>query len=176
MLKVKDGDLRSLSLLFEKYNFQLYKFFCRMTNSREGSEDLVQNVFYRIMKYRKQFKGHGKFIVWMYSIARNELADYYRIKSRMDRNENYPEEILDSDSKNFLENTIDNENLDMLQNILDNLEEDKKQLIVLHEFQSIKFKEIGEIMGISEVNARVKFFRTLQEIKEKFKKLDNIPA
>ncbi|MFC2106709.1 RNA polymerase sigma factor [Bacteroidota bacterium] len=176
MIKVKEGDIRRLGLLFEKYNLQLYRFFYRMTRNKESSEDLVQNVFYRIMKYRKQFKGNGKFVVWMYSIARNELSDFYRIKKKITYDEFAVEDNIVNHSKDFLENKIDEENLHQLNHALDRMNEDKKQLIVLHEFQALRFREIGEILGISEVNARVKYFRALQELKENFKIIESIPA
>ena len=51
MLKVKDGDLDRLGLLFERYKKPLFGFFYGMNKDAELSEDLVQNVFFRVLKY-----------------------------------------------------------------------------------------------------------------------------
>ena len=56
MLKVRDGDLGKLSFLFERYHRALFNFFLRSTGSRDLSEDLVQEVFLRILKYRHTFR------------------------------------------------------------------------------------------------------------------------
>jgi RNA polymerase sigma-70 factor (ECF subfamily) len=71
MLKVRDGDLDRLGLLFERYHRCLYRYFYRLTSQRQTSEDLVQEVFERMLKYRHTYTGKGKFLTWMYQIARN---------------------------------------------------------------------------------------------------------
>ena len=73
---VQAGDLEKIGLLFERYKQILFAYFYRNTNHIHTSEDLVQNVFLRIIKYRQRFKGYGKFTTWMYHIARNVYLDY----------------------------------------------------------------------------------------------------
>ena len=72
MLSVKNGDIHKLGLLFDKYSKGLYNYFRIQINDRANSEDLVQNVFYNILKYRHTFKNGADFKVWMYTVARNE--------------------------------------------------------------------------------------------------------
>ena len=83
MLQVKEGQLEKLGLLFERYNKSLYGFFYRLTLDREVSEDLVQNVFLRMMKYKHTYKGDGQFKTWMYHMARNLFSDHYRKNKKM---------------------------------------------------------------------------------------------
>ncbi len=78
MIKVRDGDLDRLGLLFERYKRPLYGFFYGLNKNSELSEDLVQNTFFRIMKYRHLFRGEGDFRTWMFHIARNVSHDHYR--------------------------------------------------------------------------------------------------
>ena len=59
MIKVKDGDLEKLGLLFERYKKPLFGFFYGMNRDADLCEDLVQNVFMRILKYRYLFRGEG---------------------------------------------------------------------------------------------------------------------
>ena len=79
MLKVKSGDVDRMGLLFERYHRPLFGFLYHMLGgSRASSEDLVQNVFYRMLKYRHTYTGEGEFRTWMYHLARNVLADHIR--------------------------------------------------------------------------------------------------
>ena len=78
MLKVKDGDIDKMGLLYERYHRQLFGFLFHMTRHKELSEDIVQNVFFRMLKYCKGFTGSGEFKTWMYHVVRNALHDHFR--------------------------------------------------------------------------------------------------
>lgn len=78
MTRVREGDLDKLGLLFERYKRPLYGFFYGLNRDQELSEDLVQNTFLRILKYRHLFRGDGDFKTWMFHIARNVSHDQYR--------------------------------------------------------------------------------------------------
>jgi RNA polymerase sigma factor (sigma-70 family) len=78
MVKVREGDLDRLGLLFERYKKPLYGFFYGLNREQELSEDLVQNTFLRILKYRHLFRGEGDFRAWMFQIARNVNNDHHR--------------------------------------------------------------------------------------------------
>src|SRR5476651_981087 len=75
MLLVKAGDLERMSLLFERHHRPLFEFLFHLTQRREASEDMVQTVFYRMLKYRNSFTEGSNFSGWMYHIARNVLKD-----------------------------------------------------------------------------------------------------
>src|SRR3978361_2376147 len=78
MIAVRPGEIRKLGALFERYNGRLYGFFVRLTNQPSISEDLVQIVFYRILKYRHTYRDEGKFSAWIYHLARKVAADHFR--------------------------------------------------------------------------------------------------
>src|SRR2546423_398608 len=81
MIAVRAGEIRKLGELFERYHRRLYGFFVRMTNQPSASEDLVQIVFYRILKYRHTYRDEGKFSAWIYHLARKVAADHFRKNS-----------------------------------------------------------------------------------------------
>ena len=85
MLEVKNGDLDKMALLFNRHQRTLYGFLYHMTRHRESSEDMVQNVFYRILKYRHTYTGKGEFTSWMYYLAVNVLKDNYKKNKRNSR-------------------------------------------------------------------------------------------
>ena len=81
MRAVRSGDCGQLGRLFERYHVALFDFLNRTTGDRAASEDLVQDVFVRILKYRHTYRDDGNFETWMFRIARNARADYFRRRS-----------------------------------------------------------------------------------------------
>ena len=79
MEAVKSGDLQQASVLFERYNKRIFNFLARLTMNREVAEDLTQNVFLRMIKYRSSFKTGNKFQAWIYQIARNVFSVHYKL-------------------------------------------------------------------------------------------------
>ena len=172
MIKVKEGDLGKLGLLFERYKKPLYGFFYGLTKNGELSEDLVQNVFFRILKYRYLFRGEGDFKTWMFHIARNVNNDHYR-KNKLNAKDSLEQwqERLGTDENRSTEIQNDEE-LQILSMAMDRLPVDKREILLLSKFQDKKYKEIGEILGCSEGAVKVKVFRALQELKEVYRKLE----
>jgi len=172
MSKVKDGDLDKLGLLFERYKKPLFGFFYGMNKDAALCEDLVQNVFLRILKYRYLFRGDGDFKTWIFHIARNVNHDHFRKikwkwkddldlwKDRLSNHENRDTEFRQE------------EEMQMLSMALERLPEDKREILLLSKYQDKKYREIGDILGCTEGAVKVKVFRALQELKEVYKKLE----
>lgn len=167
MLKVKAGDLDKLGLLFERYNRRLFSYFYRLTGSRDLSEDLVQNVFERIIKYRNTYENNGAFSTWIYRIARNLHVDQYRKNSH----EEMREDLINLDAikgeSTEMENLFNEDNELMLLDLaLERLDAEKKETLILSRYQGFKYKEIAAIMHCSESAVKVRIFRALDELKE----------
>jgi len=174
MLQVKSGEIDKLGLLYERYKKKLLGFFFKMNHDLDASEDLVQNVFVRILKYKHTFTGSGKFSTWMYHLARNMYYDQYK-KDKKNANNIAIEKIsykLEDD--NTIDNKIhQNEQQLQLKRALLALEPEKRELLILSRYQELKYLEIAQITGMSEGNVRVKIHRTLKELKILFFKLEN---
>src|SRR5262245_59552335 len=78
MLAVRDGDVDQFGELFRRHHDRIFAFFYRMTADPSASEDLTQEVFVRMLKYRSSFGEGSDFSGWMYQIARNVRADHFR--------------------------------------------------------------------------------------------------
>src|ERR1700752_1722299 len=78
MLAVRDGDVSKLGILFDRHHRTLLDFFARQVGSRTVAEALVQDVFFRMLKYRGTFREESRFKAWMFHIARNARFDYYK--------------------------------------------------------------------------------------------------
>ncbi|HEX5170135.1 MAG TPA: RNA polymerase sigma factor [Cyclobacteriaceae bacterium] len=172
MVKVRDGDIDKLGPLFERYKRPLYGFFYGMNRDAELSEDLVQNVFYRILRYRHVFRGDGDFKVWMFHIARNVNHDHFRKdKIRNKESVDHWQEKLKDETNRYTE-FEHSEEMMILSAAMERLPEEKREILLLSKFHEKKYKEIGEILGCSEGAVKVKVFRALRELKETYQQLE----
>ena len=171
MEQVRDGNIEKLAILFERHHLVLYNFFLRLTGgSRTDSEDLVQNVFIRILKYRTTFDNQNKFVVWLYKIARNVHHDHLK--------KSLPE-VSNEDRINrepvFQETGIERiEQSRMIENLntaLSCLPEKKREILILSRFQRLKCREIAEILGCKTTTVKVRIYRAVKELGEKYFKL-----
>lgn len=166
MMKVKNGDLDKLGLLFERYNRPLFSFFYRMCKEAELCEDLVQSVFERILKYRDTYTGDGKFTTWMFSIARNAHIDHYRKQQREGIPVEIDEEHMEVDQEEAKAVVNKKEKKELLEIALGRLDEDKREIIVLSRYEGLKYKEIADILDTTEGAIKVKMFRAMKELKD----------
>lgn len=167
MMKVKDGDLDKLGLLYERYNRSLFSFFYRKTRQPQLSEDLVQSVFERMLKYRTTYSGTGAFTTWMFSIARNAHIDHYRKEKRRKEDEILDEERIEGENPSgYAEMDERNQKRVLLEQALAQLDDDKKDVVILSRFEGLRYQEIAEIQGVSESAVKVRMFRAMKELKD----------
>jgi len=173
MLKVKAGDLDKMGLLFERYNRPLYGFLFHMTYQRETSEDMTQQVFYKMLKYRHTFTGSGEFIHWMYSIARNTIKDRVKSKKQQVRHE-----AIEDYGDRLAGGTTPDEQLEKKQakkelyKAMERLSDDHREVLALSRFQELKYQEIARILNISEVAVKTRAHRAMQELKNIYIKIE----
>lgn len=165
MLKVKSGDLDKLGLLYERNKKRLFGFFYNLNQNPGLSEDLVQNVFVRMLKYRHTYSGEGSFMAWMFSMARNVRFDHYKKNGHHLANLTQLEyKIEDNDSIEKEMNRKDD--ISLIHRAMMKLEKDKREVLLLSKFKEMKFSEIGKVLGCSEGAAKVKAHRALKELTE----------
>ncbi|GAB7089675.1 RNA polymerase sigma factor [Marinifilum fragile] len=170
MILVRSGELNALSPLFDKYHIRLYNFFLRLTKNQSISEDLVQSVFRRILTYRKTYNEQHKFRSWMYQIARNVHANYYRDNKLVISDFSEPEKI-EYETDSAIEEMEKESRKRILYEAMDGLQTDQKEIIELSRFQGLKYREIAEITGLSETAVKVKAHRAINKLRELYFKL-----
>jgi RNA polymerase sigma factor (sigma-70 family) len=170
MTAVREGDLAKLGLLFERYHVPLFDFLSRVTGDRQTAEDLVQDIFVRILKYRATFRDGGSFETWVYRIARNARADYFRTRSSLDPLAEEALERPEPGAGPMRQLEADRERA-RLKKALQLLREDKRELIVLARFQGMKHERIAELLGIEVGAVKVRIHRALKELREIFLEL-----
>ena len=172
MLKVKNGDLDKMSLLFERYHKPLFGFLFHMTGERESSEDMMQNVFLRMLKYRNGFAGTGEFKTWMYHLARNILNDHFKKHKKMpvlQKLTDFEEKIEGADhvGRQFERK----QEMKTLLSAMKLLSTENRELLMLCRFQELKYNEIAQVLNISEGAVKVRVYRALGQLKENYLKI-----
>ena len=168
MLQVSDGKIDMLTILFDRYHVRIFNFFNKMVHNKMVSEDLTQDVFLKLMKYRSSYK-NGNFAAWIYTIARNIFSSYYQ-KTKKERTNVIDNDKLTSGEVFIAESK--QEELDHLQKALLQLSNSDRELIVMHRFQEIKYAQIAEIINSNENAVKVKVHRALKKLKELYFKTE----
>jgi len=158
MAEVANGNLDQLKILFERHHVHVYNFLYKMSRDKMLSEDIAQDVFYKLMKYRSSYNG-GNFVSWMFTIARNNLKTHYR------RNQTKNEDLNVLEYRTTENNEEKNEDYSHLQKALAKLDPSDRELLVLNRFQQIKYAELAEIVGSTPGAVKTKVSRALKKLK-----------
>lgn len=167
MLMVRDGSAEMLGVLFDRYQTPLYSFYAKLTGDRAASEDLVQDVFLRILKYRRSYRPGTPFRPWMYQIARNARADHAS-KQR-------PHAELDDGAgaaSPAAAPVEQNQQYELLHRALRELTDEKREILLLSRFQGLRYEELAQIYGCQLGAMKVRVHRALEELREAFLRLE----
>jgi RNA polymerase sigma-70 factor (ECF subfamily) len=162
MQNVKNGNLAEMAVLFERYHLRLYNFFLKMGLNRDSSQDLTQNLFYRMVKYRDSYKSGNTVKSWVYQIARNLHADYCRQRKKSEElflvTETYPGDV--TDDADFAE-----EDFEKLDRALAELSDAQREIIVLSRYQGLKYEEMSPIIHQSVPAIKVAMHRAIKQLR-----------
>ena len=167
MIEVQGGRLEMLAVLFERHHVRLYNFFLRLCGDRGLSEDLVQEVFLRVLKYRHSFRGDSTFSAWMYQIGRNAHIDQIRAR----RPEVPIDEVWEQEPspapgpERRLEG---DQQADLLARAMERLPLRKREVLLLSRFQELKYQEIAGMMACSVESVKVLVHRSLKELRRHY--------
>lgn len=153
--------------LYNEYFKTVYKYLICLTHNREIAEDLTQETFCKAISKIDRFRGDCKVSVWLCEIAKNLWLNELKKNKRIILTENEKDLV---DIKYSLEDDflLKQDKIELHKKI-NNLDSQIKEIFYLRLFSNLSFKEIGEIMGKSEVWARVNFYRGKEKIKEREK-------
>jgi RNA polymerase sigma factor (sigma-70 family) len=163
MSEVRDGRVERLAVLFERYQTMLFNFFLRLTGNRAVSEDLVQEVFMRILKYRADYQGDSRFNVWLFQIARNAHIDHLR---KQKGNLPLDEQFVETPDRGPLPDAVyeAGREAELVRRALDRLPVRKREILVLFRFQNLKLREIAELLGCQVGTVKVQAHRALKDL------------
>jgi RNA polymerase sigma-70 factor (ECF subfamily) len=166
MQQVRDGSVGKLSLLFDRHHKPLFRFFLHLTGSREASEDLVQEVFFRILKYRHTFQAGTSFRAWLYQVARNAHIDHtgkHKLEIAMPENVEFMGAGKLPDESLWLK-----QDAQLLRRALAELSIEKREVLVMSRYQDLKYDEIAGILKCEVGTVKVRVYRALRELGDRF--------
>ncbi|MGH9814971.1 MAG: RNA polymerase sigma factor [Candidatus Acidiferrales bacterium] len=170
MAQVRNDACEQLGLLFDRYQSPLFNFYVKLTGNRMLSEDLVQEVFLRILKYRRSYRPGSPFKAWMYRIARNARLDHAR--KQAPQTEFEPEmapAVTPHDPAQQRQESA------LLHRALMQIPEEKREILILSRLQELKYDEIAELLGCEVGTVKVRVHRALQDLKQAFHQLQTTP-
>lgn len=173
MRQVKAGNVEELRTLFERYSSRLLSFFMRLTGDRDASEDMVQEVFYRILKFRGTFKDRGGFAPWIYTIARRVWIDRAR-KGRSHPPLAHLELELRSAEPSPTHHLERQEEANLLRRALLCLPRDKRDVLVLSRFEDLRYDQIATILGCEVNTVKTRVHRALRQLREAYMNLAGV--
>jgi len=159
----KSGDSESFSEMVDLYASRLYGYFYRLTGNRETSDDLLSELFVRLVEKISSFKG-GSFESWLFKIASNIFYDYLRDKQREKKLIEGRQKQLESEVTETGE--LESEEIDKLQVQLGRLDADTRELIMLRFYSQASFKEIAAMRDEPIGTILSKVHRGLRKLKK----------
>lgn len=170
MMAVRNGDLEKLGVLFERHHKSLYNFFLRQSLGPDSAEDLVQDVFYKLLRHRGTYKGTSKFTTWMYKIAVNTRIDYLRSRKHQIQ-EMEIHDSIQSGEPSPEKLAMDNSDRALLMKALERLSDEKREVLILKRFENMKYEEIAKVVGCKEGTVKARVHWALKDLTREYKKL-----
>lgn len=163
-------DPRAFEPLYKKYYEQIFRYVYQRMDDKELAGDITSQVFLKALNnlHRYEFRG-VPFASWLYRIAKSELYQSFRDK-KAQRTVNVESMHVFEMIEEWEEDHSD-QNRKILLKVIGQLKEEEVQLIEMRYFEKRSFREIGEILEITENNAKVKSHRVVQKMKRLFLKV-----
>jgi RNA polymerase sigma-70 factor, ECF subfamily len=179
MLRVKSGDQAAFEFLVEKYRRPMVNFMYRMARNAAAAEDLAQEVFLRIYRSREGYEASAKFTTWLYRIATNLAMNHVRDtrNERQDKTVSLDEPDQETgltmdvpDSTLSAEQMIlRRERLAAIRQRVQALPERQRLAVLMHKYQQMDYKQIGEVLKLSESATKSLLFRAYETLREQLK-------
>ncbi len=174
---VADGDASCLGTLFERHHRALYRYCLQMTRSKSMSEDLVQEVFLRLLKKASSFRAEGSCKAWLFNIARNVTFDYLRkaepTAAEEDSGDGSPERLIDHRSSEQV--AAGHQNLQLVERALAEIPATAREVIWLGRFVFDDYDELALALGCTASTARVRMHRAMAALHSTFARMNGAP-
>jgi len=179
MLRVKTGDDSAFAYLVQKYRRPMVSFMYRMAHNSAVAEDLAQEVFLRVYRSRESYEASAKFTTWLYRIATNLAVNHAR-DTRHERPENVVNlDEPDSETGQTLdladstisaeENLMRRERMAAIRQRVQALPERQRMAVLMHKYQQMDYRQISEVLKLSESATKSLLFRAYETLREQLK-------
>src|SRR5690348_7971455 len=179
MLRVKEGDESAFDYLVQKYRRPMVNFMYRMAHNAAAAEDLAQEVFLRAYRSRSNYEASAKFTTWLYRIATNLAINHARdtrherpdVTVSLDEPDEETGTTLDVADKSLSveENLVRRERLMAIRQKVQALPERQRMAVVMHKYQQMDYKQIADVLKLSESATKSLLFRAYETLREQLK-------
>ena len=174
---VADGDASCLGTLFERHHRGVYRYCLQITRSSSMSEDLVQEVFLKVLRRAGSFRGDGSCKAWIFNIARNVAFDHLRKAEpeadREDLADDSNEPLIDHRSSEQV--AAGRQNLHLVERALEEIPATAREVIWLGRFVFDDYDELARALGCTASAARVRMHRAMEALHGAFARMNGAP-
>jgi RNA polymerase sigma-70 factor (ECF subfamily) len=179
MLRVAEGDEAGFNYLASKYHRPMIHFLYRMVGNQAVAEELAQEVFLRVYRARSSYRAEARFTTWLYRIATNLAVNHAR-DTRHERNAQTiyldqpdPEtgttpDVAD-DEPTAEQQLMRDERMAAIRLHVMALPERQRMAVLMHKYQGMDYRHIGEVLKLSESATKSLLFRAYQTLRDKLK-------
>ena len=172
---VADGDASCLGTLFERHHRGVYQYCLQLTRNPAVSEDLVQEVFLKLLQKAASYRGDGSCKAWIFHIARNVTFDYLRRADRRvtsDEDDENAERLVDHRSSEQV--AAAQQNLRLVARALAEIPAAAREVIWLGRFVFEDYDELARALGCTASAARVRMHRAMQQLNSTFTRMNGV--
>jgi RNA polymerase sigma-70 factor (ECF subfamily) len=179
MLRVKAGDQSAFDFLVQKYRRPLVSFMYRMARNTAAAEDLTQEVFLRVYRSRQSYEASAKFTTWLYRIATNLAVNHARdtrkerpeVMVSLDEPDDDTGTTMDvADGRMSVEEAlVRRERMLAIRSKVEALPERQKLAVIMHKYQQMDYKQIADVLKLSESATKSLLFRAYETLREQLK-------
>jgi RNA polymerase sigma-70 factor (ECF subfamily) len=179
MLRAAAGEEEGFNYLAEKYHRPIFHFLFRMVRNQAIAEELAQEVFLRVYRSRQSYRAEARFSTWLYRIATNLAVNYARDTKheRAARNVylDAPDELTGTtpdvadDEPTVEQRLLREERMKAIRMHVIALPERQRMAVLMHKYQGMDYREIGEVFKLSESATKSLLFRAYQTLRGKLK-------
>lgn len=178
MIRFQSGDRAAFTILVRRHQGPLFNFALRYLRSSPVAEEVVQDAFVRVVQNAAEFKHEARFSTWLYTITRNLCIDQTRKRAlRRHPSLDEPKKAEEGDGPTLGEQTADGKasveravvSLEIRERVagaIDALPEEQREVFLMREVSNLPFKEIAEIVGISENTVKSRMRYALERLQE----------
>lgn len=155
--------------LYEKYHQDVFQFIFYMVKDRETAEDLMQEVYIKVLNSYNRFEGKSSERTWLYSIARNTAIDHFRKhkswKQRIFENFDWSRDTI-SDNQPLPEEIAElNDEMKAIYNSLNQCTVDQRMVLILRHVQVLSINETAEVLGWTASKVKTTQHRALKAVR-----------
>jgi RNA polymerase sigma-70 factor (ECF subfamily) len=179
MLELSAGNMSGFDYLIQKYRKQIVNFMDRMVRNQAIAEELAQEVFLRVYRSRETYRAEARFSTWLYRIATNLGVNY----ARDTRHERTASTVYLDQTDPVTGTTPDvadttpgaeaamlrRERLNAIRQHVLALPERQRMAVLMHKYESMDYRQIGDVLKLSESATKSLLFRAYQTLREKLK-------